>query len=89
MRGQSTFFCASFCWPTAPSYAVPEIVTQFSLSFPIAWMAAARIGLGSTNPAGNGDCCVATDPPATANSPATITGNANFRDILPPLKGGP
>src|SRR5438046_1619679 len=60
------------------------MVTQFNLSLPIALMAASRIGFGSTKPGGN--CCVATEPPIAASSPAKITGNANVLDILPPIK---
>ena len=46
MRGQSTFGAVSRCCPTAPLYAVPEMVTHRRLSVPIALRAAARIGVG-------------------------------------------
>src|SRR5207237_8026168 len=60
------------------------MVTQFSLSLPIALIAASRIGLGSTKPGGS--CCVAAWPPANANRPATHTANAILRDINPPIR---
>src|SRR5712691_6217738 len=48
-------------------------------------MAASRIGFGSTKPGGN-CCCVATDPPVSANRLATTNARPNLRDIQPPIR---
>ena len=68
------FFPDSRCWPTAPLYAFPEIVTRSRLSVPIAFAAAWRTGRGSTYPGWN--CWVATVA-VTASRIAIVNGNEN------------
>ena len=69
MRGQSTFGPDSKAWPTAPPYPFPEKVMHERLASPISFAAAARMGAGSTKPAGS--CCAAGAMHSTAVTPMT------------------